>query len=66
MFRLAFLVSLFLQVSYTLPTLEGGQLMRLTDKATIAAYKPLTPAQPSSGKTLLGVDASLQVKIYDT
>ena len=51
------------EVSYPLPDAHGQQGMRLSDKATIAAYKPLTPAQPASGRTLLGVDSSLQVKI---
>ncbi len=51
-----------MQVSYT-PSSVGSRErpLVLTDKATIAAYKPLTVAQPSSGKTLLGIDSSIQV-----
>ncbi len=44
------------EVSYS-----GSGSGRLSDKATVAAYKPLAPVQPASGSALLGVDSNLQV-----
>ena len=40
---------------------ENRKIINLRDTATIAAFNPLTPLQPSSGTTLLAIDSSLQI-----